>query len=332
MAERVLKELETRGFVVLPSFLSPEEVEAFRQDHAAQPVGTNQNYKVKNASAQANARLGALVQVVLDDVARQTDLRVNAPQGAAYFATGPSTGLNFAWHQDHESYFVLQNHYDYLNFYIPIVKPRPDKSSLSIIPFDTLGRESPRTFRTLFRGGAARFVRVFGMTMAILDDCGRVHRLDVDLERIALTPQLSAGDCLLLRGDVVHRTQDAETERVAISFRAATTHATVNRARLAAGSWEKAVMMSRNSRGYERMFRAFDATGRVEMPLDELMSAMKAIDVPEGKGRRAFVQYLVRQKLGAGVLPRFVASVAATGAVAVASRASKALSRAGGRA
>lgn len=331
MAERVLKELESRGFVVLPSFLSPEEVDAFRQDHAAQPVGGNQNYKVKNASAQANARLGVLVQRVLDDVARQTDLRVNAPQGAAYFATGPSTGLNFAWHQDHESYFVLQNHYDYLNFYIPIVKPRPDKSNLSIVPFDTLARESPRTSRALIRGGAARFVRLFGMTIAILDDSGRVRRIDVDLDRIAHTPQLRAGDCLLLRGDVVHRTQDAETERVAMSFRAATTHATVNRARLASGSWEKVVMMSRNSRGYERMFRAFEATGRDEMTLDELMAAMKAIEVPEGKSPRAFAAYLVRQKLGAGVLPRFAVSLAATGAVGVASRASKVLSRLGGR-
>ena len=172
---------------------------------------------------------------------------------------------------------------------------------------------------------------MLGMTMAILDDSGRIHGSTSISIGSPTRPSSAAGDCLLLRGDVIHRTQDAETERVAMSFRAATTHATVNRARLAAGSWEKAVMMSKNSRGYERMFRAFEATGRAEMTLDELMSAMKAIEVPEGKSPRAFAVYLVRQKLDAGVLPRFVVSVAATGAVNVASRASKALSRAGGR-
>jgi len=326
MANVPFKDLETRGFVLIPSFLPADEVESFRQDHANQPAGGNENYSVRNASAAANVRLAARVSEALLQVSAQTNLRVDVPHGGAYFATGVRTGINFPWHQDHESFFILQNHYDYLNFYIPIVKPRADKSNLSIVPFDELEKASPRSFRALVRGGATRFVQMLGMRLVILDDSGRIHRLGVDLDRIAQTPKLSAGDCLLLRGDVIHRTQDTETERVAISFRASSTQARISRARLAAGSLEKVRMMANNSRSYERIFAAFDAAGKGELTMNELNAAIPGLNV-QRRGRRAFVKYLFRQKLRAGVLSRFLVSVAATSAVDLVTRASKSYDR-----
>src|SRR6185295_1132801 len=97
------------------------------------------------------------------------------------FATG--RGISFSWHQDHESFFTIQNHYDYLNFYIPIVKPRKDKSNLSIVPFDVLERASARSFRKLVRGGATRFPRIRDKRMAFFDDSGCVHLMREDLGR-----------------------------------------------------------------------------------------------------------------------------------------------------
>ena len=38
--------------------------------------------------------------------------------GGTYFST--EKGINFGWHQDHESYFVNQTHQHYLNIYMPI--------------------------------------------------------------------------------------------------------------------------------------------------------------------------------------------------------------------
>src|SRR5688572_23784650 len=153
-------DLQRRGFVVARGFLSPAELESFRADFYGRPVAQNRNYQLTDMSNDASARMRRRVADLLEVVRATTDLKVDLPTGGQYFATGPKRGIYFPWHQDHESFFETQNHYDYLNFYIPIVKPRPDKSNLSVIPFDVLATTSPRTFRRMVRGGATRFDRI----------------------------------------------------------------------------------------------------------------------------------------------------------------------------
>ena len=311
MAELNLKPLETRGFVVIPGFLSPAEVEYFRGDFDSRKTEENKNYNLKNASSAANNRFALRVNEVLARVRADTTLRVDAPQGASYFATGASTGINFPWHQDHESFFVLQNHFDYLNFYVPIVKPDPAKSNLSVVPFDVLERESPRLYQALFRGGATRFPRIGNRRLAVCDDTGWCHVIERDLELIAETPQLTAGDLLLLRGDVVHRTQDTLTERVAMSFRVSNDSTVIKRSRLAAGGMHKALMMANNPGPYQRMFLAFDKAHRDEVPLHELKQLMNQVQPRPIERRREFMKLLLREKRRAGLLSQFVASTSA---------------------
>jgi hypothetical protein len=299
------KDLETRGFVLIPSFLSESEVRECAEDFGKRPVEAgNRNYGISLASRDLNERLMGRVQEVLGSVAASTNLRPNFPMGASYFATG--NGIKFSWHQDHESFFSIQNHYDYLNFYIPVVKPRRDKSNLSIIPFDALEQESPATYRKVVRSGAARFLRYKTKRMVFLDDEGAVHLMPGDLNRIAHTPMLSPGDLLLLRGDIIHRTQDAETERVALSFRVANADTPVHRSRLTRGGWFKARMMMNNVGFYERMYRAFDEAGQDAIPMVQLRSIMSTVTVPKPKGSREFLRYLIAQKRREGVLLRFV--------------------------
>lgn len=299
--------LESRGFLVVPGFLPESVLGQLRDDYARQPLAANRNYGLSMPSPYATATVLPLVRDVLRDVQAQTNLKPDAPAGAAYFATG--RGVNFAWHQDHESFFSQQNHYDYLNFYVPIIKPRPDKSNLSIVPFDVLERECPKTYRRVVRGGAARFIRVGTRRLVFCDDVGTVHLMRRDIEALAETPPLSAGDLLLLRGDMIHRTQDADTDRVALSLRASSSGTIVRRRQLARGSWHKARMMARNAATYQHMFETFERAHRDEMPLDELSALMRASAEPAPKGERQFLKMLLAEKRRAHVLGRFFPKV-----------------------
>jgi len=300
-----VKDLETRGFVLVRSFLSEAEVRRCREDFERQPVdANNHNYALSGASSDARDVVKPRVEELLAHVSRTTSLRVDLSLGAAYFATG--RGISFSWHQDHESFFTIQNHYDYLNFYIPIVKPRKDKSNLSIVPFDVLERASARSFRKLVRGGATRFPRIRDKRMAFFDDSGCVHLVREDLGRLAHTPELGPGDLLLLRGDMIHSTQDTETERVSLSFRAARSNTAVRRSRLAAGSLYKARMMMNNPATYERMFRAFDDAGRSEVGFCDLAASMYRLPDAKPRPPAEFFRYLMREKARAHVLLPFV--------------------------
>jgi hypothetical protein len=136
-------DLEQRGYVVVRDFLPAELIESLRQDYSSQTPDPVIPY-LKNASAGVAALAKPHVDAVLEQVRAETALKVNLPAGQHYFATGKQTGMTFAWHQDHESWFFFQNHYDYLNFYIPIIKPDVTRSNLRIVPFDVLERKAPR--------------------------------------------------------------------------------------------------------------------------------------------------------------------------------------------
>jgi hypothetical protein len=60
-------------------------------------------------------------------------------------------------------------------------------------------------------------------------------------------------------GDIIHRTQDADTARVALSWRAASGSTMVRRSRLAGGGVRKTQMMRKHAAPYQRMFDSFDS-------------------------------------------------------------------------
>jgi hypothetical protein len=298
------KDLERRGFVLIRSFLTEAEVGTCRQDFAAQSVSAdNRNYNLSHATHTVNETLRKRVEVVLARVREATDLRVDLPLSASYFAT--ARGVNFGWHQDHESFFSTQNHYDYLNFYIPIVKPERDKSNLSIIPFDVLEKECPEVYRRVVRCGATRFVRRYGRLLILFDEPGTAWLGEDFLDRLRHTPGLEPGDLLLVRGDIIHRTQDTDTERVSLSFRAARSETPVLRKRLAGGGLAKAWVMMNNPGAYEPMFRAFDVLGRGSVGFAELQQAVAALPPGEWMGRKRFARFLLWQKTRNGVLLEF---------------------------
>jgi hypothetical protein len=227
---------------------------------------------------------------------------VNLPLEGSYFATGRR--IEFGWHQDHESFFAIQNHYDYLNFYNPYRQAeegqiQPVHRSLRCT------RGEPANLPEAGPGRAARFARIGDQRIAFLDDTGSVHLMKKDLDCLALAPELNPGDLLLLRGDIIHRTQDTDTERVSLSFRAANAETLVRRTRLADGGLKKAWMMMNNAETYERMFHAFDVAGKQALAFVELQQTMSSLPYSDEMGRKRFFQYLLRQKRRERVLFRF---------------------------
>ncbi len=314
-------ELQTRGFMVIPSFLSPAEVDFFRKDFEEQPLDPNLSYRIARTSAAANARLRDLAAPMLSGIRSTTNLQVDLADGGIYFDTGPRHRVNFNWHQDAESFFRFQNHYDYLNFYIPIVKPRKDKSNLRVVPFDVLKRQDPKAYQSLMGGGAAAMVRVGRFAVWVCDDSGQVRVMREEIEDMATTPMLDVGDLLLMRGDTVHRTQDAETERVALSYRVTSSAARLSRKRLVAGGPMKATLMANNAPVYERMFAVFDRAGRKDLRVDEMQKALAQLPPIDTRTRDRFMRHLLLEKLKAGSLWRFALSASISKALTYSARA-----------
>jgi len=304
MTDVNFKELESRGFVVIPRFLSSDDVRLFQDDFESQVAVKVGAYRHSAASAQANAVIAQRVEPVLREVAQWTDVRADYPWGAIYFATG--RGVSFPWHQDHEAYFSFNNRYHYLNFYVPIAKPAREKSNLCLVPFDVLQRECPASYRRMVCNGASRFYRLGRKYLVIQDDAGSVHLIHRNLDDLAVTPFLDAGDLLLLRGDIIHRTQDTDTERTSLSFRVSDSASPVTRCHLADGSMYKARMLAKNAATSQALFSAFDLVRKDEIVTRELHELMRRVPAEPPRSKRQFYLYLLRQKRRSGVLGRFV--------------------------
>ncbi|HEX3757324.1 MAG TPA: phytanoyl-CoA dioxygenase family protein [Kofleriaceae bacterium] len=317
-------ELDSKGFVVVPAFLSAAEIDRFIADYDAGDRATRARhaapdpaarasdaidvpYKVRHVTAAAREAIDGKLADVVAAVARATTVRVTRHAtgafGSTYFATDGDVGLS--WHQDSVSYHAYQNHHDYLNFYIPIVKPVTGKSNLCVVPFDALRARSPAMYDQLRGRGATRFVARRGTTV-VRDNArgGRHGTLPYLLDDIAVTPELGAGDLLLLRGDAIHRTQDTRTRRIAVSLRMMNAQTRVRRCELLQGGLIKTLLMVELRRDFQRLFDCFDATGRDELTIGELaaLEADLAGDArPPSRGR--FLGFLVWHRLARRLRP-----------------------------
>lgn len=286
------RELESKGYLVVPAFLTPPEIDVFRADYEASDRAARAGeasrhaadsakdaidvpYKVRHVTAAARQTIDGKLAAAAREVKRATAIRVNVhaegPFGSIYVTTDGDLGLG--WHQDSVSYYAYQDHYDYLNFYIPIVKPVRARSNLSVIPFDALSARSPELCRAIRGKGATRFVVKRGAT--IVHDHARGGRhgvLPYALDELAVTPELAAGDLLLVRGDVIHRTQDTDTHRVAVSLRMMNARTRIRRDELVRGGLVKTILMTQLRADFQVLLDCFDAAGTGEMSLGKLVA------------------------------------------------------------
>ena len=266
-------ELSERGFLVIKDFLSAEEVARIvALCRSAKPAETH------FVSMQAPA---AVVTLVADKIRRDlfpgltaaAKLEVDTVMPAGHLF--PTEYTKLAWHTDHKSYYVLQSHQNYVNFWLPIVKPLPNKSGLSVLPLDRLQREAPAVYRAVLHRGAADLAD--GTLAYELDGAIAKISCPANLAALGETPDLVPGDLLMVRGDVLHRTQDAETLRIALSIRAISGKMPVDLHTMLTASPMKAQRMLSEPRLFRELLVAFWMHGRPWVSLAELQAVRKKI-------------------------------------------------------
>ncbi len=200
--ETAAEELRRRGVCVLRGLLSAEECERLLE-----------HYRGKEGE---EAKTPALTDAALLELLRERLLPVvagtpYAPPGVSGYFFAIERGVRHEWHRDHGTFYVNQSHENLLIVWIALRKPQRRLSNVCVVPTDQL---SGWAALGLEHGGASR---VEGETL--LDDQTGLSRAIGNLDAVCETPELAAGDALLFRGDVFHRTQDEASDRVALSLR-----------------------------------------------------------------------------------------------------------------
>lgn len=146
-----------------------------------------------------------------------------------------SPGGVLNWHIDHFTYYFHNDHKNYLICYMPILKSDPKYSNVAIIPYDVLKKEDINTFKKIKDRGAVRFRKVekdtkpwfdlrFNQPTKINDwyalddhaDNTQGWKMKIDLEKKKIVPKLNLNDLLIMKADVIHKTNDAKIDRIAI--------------------------------------------------------------------------------------------------------------------
>lgn len=265
-----LADLQTRGFVVINDFINTSEVHNLITDYEnTLQINTNSSnapidypkyhyYKILTSSTPH--RLNERILRLLEQIRCETDLQVDfCDSDGDYFDTSLK---KYDWHLDNEEYYLYQNAYHHLNFWIPLIKPNASESGMSVVPCDQLGDA-----KTLLRArGAARFYPLGKKYTAMEDqEFGGKHLLKLNFDELAETPSLKVGDCFVLRGDVIHRTQEATTERVAYSTRCHYSQGWISREHFWKNrSPNKNIMINNNPGLYRRVINALEQKEHVQ--------------------------------------------------------------------
>ncbi|WP_205635032.1 hypothetical protein, partial [Legionella parisiensis] len=156
LLESELENFNEKGYIIIPQFLGTELIDIFKADFE-KAIQANNFYPIIDVSVALKELIRKEVKPIMDIMHLKTDLKaMDMIRGAAYFST--RRNIDFPWHQDSKSYYLLQDAYNYLNLYIPIIKPKADKSNLQIIPFDTLKTRAPHIYNKLHKRGSTSAV------------------------------------------------------------------------------------------------------------------------------------------------------------------------------
>jgi|APCry1669189768_1035252.scaffolds.fasta_scaffold12590_2 hypothetical protein len=215
-----MKELETIGYVIIPDFLNNETIDILRKNYLFQKEIFLKNYDKngKHNIISGSYNLDSIFENVRNNILEQTNLKIGNPAIHHYF---DNQITKFVWHQDHACYFEYPDSYNAVNFWIPIIRKSLTKSGISFVPHNRFYEKYPKIFERHIKGKGAKIFKVLddGNTL-MRDDAENLSIvLPFDINDLAITPTLNEGDLLILRQDVVHRTQDSDYERVAVSVR-----------------------------------------------------------------------------------------------------------------
>jgi hypothetical protein len=276
--------LDTRGFVVVREFLSSGELTALQAAYSRAQRAEVAAYVALQPERESLFPVLRRVRALLSEVrtAAATSADTVVEQGV-FFATEMT---KLGWHSDSKSYYTFQSHRDHLSFWLPIIKPSADKSGLSVVPMDALRERAEDIFRLIEGRGAVRCEDgVFHYEAGTFD---RQIRCPVDLDEISEAPALAPGDVLVMRSDLLHRTQDADTARVSLALRALPGDQRLTLSQLLSGSAGKHQRMRREPSTFCETLAAFLLYRRSHMTANELLEAQQRLAAKEFVPRLAF--------------------------------------------
>ena len=220
-----IKDLETEGFVVIKNFIRQSDAETYvskldvlqnqnQNDYNTNHQSISMSKKRKIILADFQHDISNQVHAVLKKVREETNISVDI---ITNYPTFFDNKLFYnGYHQDHEPYYLCQDSYNSLNFWIPILKPNAVSSGLSIVPHSTL----PEDLKKILVGtGARTFVRNKNKTIITDNSTGDINEVDFDLDKYSVIPAVEPGDALVLRVDTIHKTQFPTERRIAMSVR-----------------------------------------------------------------------------------------------------------------
>ncbi len=286
--------IETRGYVFQEQFLDEREIASLRAEFNTASAD-NKNYPIRELD------LMKVDDSIMEKVDRLRRLCFPShelmPIGAVFFRIDRANltqSVNFPWHQDHESFFQHRQHYHYLNFWITLEKESPEDSNLSVVPFDRLKQADPLLHDVVIRGGATRYFE----RRLIQDTTGSALRFDCNLDELAHTSQMRPGDLLLLRGDIIHRTQNQRASRMSISFRLIDRQHIIDRSFYFPSSLEHLKFIQKNIKPYAAFSYILHACNTDFMPLGELIAQFDHLRANvSDASRREFQDYARRYDL-----------------------------------
>jgi hypothetical protein len=255
-------DLMNKGFLVVPEFLDFQEqstmikihVELIKQYNTT--GGTNKNYAVLRGvvSASVYDKANSLLEIIN----QKTDLKTNTIMGKKVDYLDNSI-VKFGWHQDHENYYRWQNSYNDLNFWIAVSKKVGTESGLDVIPHTAFAERAPDIHLNHILGKGAKFFMPDG-DITVMDDTetGEKTQLPFNINDIKESPTTFSRDLLLMRGDLIHRSQEPQSHRVAVSFRASNRHQVVSKEKFYGGSEEKHRMIQNNILTYEAIMKKYE--------------------------------------------------------------------------
>ena len=174
------KDLETKGYLVIRNAFPLSETEELLSEFNSAKDVAYQTFQITNLSDKLLAKYSKkFSEEILPSVHLQTDIKADMLEQCAFFST--KKGVKFDWHIDHENYYISNDQYNFLNFYMPVKKPVREKSNLSILPFGIFIEQAPEVYEKLIKGrGGLRLIQGSGKNVIVDDNDGAVYECNIE--------------------------------------------------------------------------------------------------------------------------------------------------------
>ena len=245
-----------QSYCVVKNFLNSDDLTQLSQDFDLIKTTEflNPNFNILPVGKKIKIdNILSKIEVLSKDIQDSVNIATNFTSTPIYFSI--PHGVNFGYHQDHESWFLYGDHTNYLSIWIPIIKPTKELTNVIVLDLGRLLLDHPE-LEFLKNYGATRFEA--DSTSRIFDDnTGKEIELNFNLDDYSECPKLDQGDALVMRGYCIHKTQDTSTDRVAISARRLLTTHNIHKSHFDLDSPAKKQIVENNPIMYKKIMDNF---------------------------------------------------------------------------